>query len=745
MKPLALAMLAGLLVAASAACSSPLPGEARLRPTLEVRQVDGGIVSFQSGQPVPSFGPQPRERIDLDGSWRFQPAALDPDVSFAGQGDARLRALAAEAGARLRDDYDDSSWALLSVPGTFEAPPRGRIPGGWYRDQFTVRAGWTGLATLKFQSVGYLADVWLNGRYLGAHEGAWTPFALDAGDALRPGETNTLLVRVEDPEWGTRLDIVPWGLADWWNYGGVTGSVWIEATPRLALVRADVTPHLDGADVSLVVQNRGQPADHLSVVSEVFPASVTDANLGDTDPRNLVPATATPVLSQISDLDPLAGGGVRRVSVPFAIRRPDLWYPDQPALYVLRMSLLGPDGVADELYESFGLRQVKVDSAAPRVLLNGDGIAFRGVAIHDERQTPALGGRPGGGPTGTLDDVLDVLQRARQINADLIRADHHPSNPLLLTLADRLGFAVWEEIPLYHYTPETFRIAMDRGIAQQMLAEMDLRDMNRPSVLFHGLANESTGGSERSSALSSLRDLDRKLDGTRLVGQAAYGSEPDDQSSRDLDVAGYTLYSGVFYGGALSAATIGATLDRFHAAYPRKPVMIMEFGRWADSPQEEPEQTRVFQVTYGELASRFDTLPSGFVASAVWWTLDDYWTQRPGLEVEHFGLYRPDGSLRPAGAAAATAFGSTATGGPRRPVVRIVSGGQGVGAGRPGASRQLLAFVLYALALPTLAIAGGILLLVRLDRRRALPSREACVGGTPGARQLPRGGGGPAR
>src|SRR5207253_1059429 len=93
------------------------------------------------------------------------------------------------------------------------------------------------------------------------------------------------------------------------------------------------------------------------------------------------------------------------------------------------------------------------------------------------------------------------------------------------------------EIPLYHYTPATFGIAMDRGIPQQMLSEMDLRDMNHPSVLFHGLANESTGGTEREQALASLYNLDRAIDGTRLTGQAAYGNQPDDQTSRPLDVA----------------------------------------------------------------------------------------------------------------------------------------------------------------------------------------------------------------
>jgi len=290
---------------------------------------------------------------------------------------------------------------------------------------------------------------------------------------------------------------------------------------------------------------------------------------------------------------------------------------------------------------------------------------------------------------------------------------------MLLTLADRLGFGVWEEIPLYHYTPETFQVAMDRGVAAQMLAEMALRDMNHPSVLFHGFANESTGGGERRGALVALRDLDRRLDGTRLTGQAAYGSDPEDDSSAGLDVAGYTLYLGVFYGGPLDPATIGGALQRFHARYPRKPVMILEFGRWADSTADEPEQTRVFEVTYGQIAQRFDTLPSGFVGAAVWWTLDDYWTQRPGIQIEHFGLYRPDGSLRPVGVAVAQAYAADSATARRPPGGRVVSGGVGVGAARTGASRRLAGLVTYAIALPALLLGALVLLLVVRPPTRA--------------------------
>jgi beta-glucuronidase len=720
----ACAALVGTVLAAGACSGSP-PGQARLRPTLEVRQVDGGQVAYEQGQPVPTFDQQPRTRMDLSGTWRFQEASLDDPLTFADRDSGARRALTAEAGARLQTTYDDSSWSQIDVPGTFSPPPVSRVTGGWYRYRFLVTSPWDTAALLQFQSVGYVADVWLNGHYLGYHEGAWTPFSLDATSALQAGALNTLVVRVDDPAWGTRLDIVPWGLADWWNYGGISGPVSIEGTPLLSVVRADVAPHLDGADVSVVLRNRGDAQDQLSLITEVLPTSVDSTNMTDPDPRRLVPAGSAPVVSQVLALDPMPGGDVRRVSAPFVIRRADLWSPLRPALYVLHAALIGPQGIEDEIYQTFGLRQVRVDTGAPRLLLNGVPAAFHGVALHDERSGPTGAGRPAGGPATDIADAFDTLSRARAVGADLVRTGHNPADPQLLTLADRLGFAVWEEIPLYHYTPETFQIAMDRGIAQQMLAEMVLRDMDHASVLFHGLANESTGGPERASALVALRDLDRHLDGTRLTGQAAYGSDPADNTSSDLDVAGYTLYYGVFYGGPLDAGTIASALERLHARYPRKPLMVLEFGRWADSTAEEPEQARVFEVTYGQLAQRLDTLPTGYVGSAVWWTLDDYWTQRPGIQVEHFGLYRPDGSTRPVSAAVTQAYQSDAGPSQRPPDARVVSGGVGVGAApRPGTSRQLVGLVAYAVALPVLVLAGLVVLLAAWpSRRRAATAR----------------------
>lgn len=150
-----------------------------------------------------------------------------------------------------------------------------------------------------------------------------------------------LTVRVDNPAWGTRTDIVPWGLADWWNYGGITGSVWLEASPPLHVVRADMVPYLDAADISVLVRHAGRPPAgeevepsasagpspseeaagergpvDASVKMEVLPAQVTAENLTDQDVRRLVPGDAEPIANAEVRLGEVAPGVPPRSPVP---------------------------------------------------------------------------------------------------------------------------------------------------------------------------------------------------------------------------------------------------------------------------------------------------------------------------------------------------------------------------------------------------------------------------------------------
>jgi beta-galactosidase len=673
---------AGPIVVAALLLGGCLPnGEiGTLAPTLTISEAGGLSVAMQNGAPVPSFTWQPRPRLDLDGRWRMEPADLDVDLTMRDR-DASLPAIEDEAGGRHLPDFDDGAWRSIDVPGTTNPPLDGVEGGAWYRTTFEVAPAWAGRATsLRFASVNYVADVWLNGTWLGYHEGGTTPFAFDVGETLRPGQENALAVRVHTIPLGTRSDILPWGLIDWWNYGGITGSVWLEAAPPANVVRADVTPHLDAIDISVLLAQperlAGIPTGEAgeregsagTLIARIFPATVTDDNLLDPDPRSLVPDVTSPLLVVEQGLRMPTPGGVAEATINVQFGQADLWSPARPALYVLHLETRWDDRpldarearATDAYWTTFGIRHVSVDPTRPRILLNGEAAFFRGVGLHAESlRFDATGRLLHGTRHQAPERLLRKLSDARRIGADLLRAGHEPADPTMLMLADRLGFAVWEEIPLYHATPAIFDRTMRRGIPQQMLREMALRDMNHPSVLFHGLSNESTGEEERRAALAELHEINRRIDGTRLTGQAAYAWDLADPSHEPLDVAGFTFYFGVFYGDTIGPDSRRA-LREANEAFPDKPVAILEFGRWADTAWDEARQALVFEETYAALDRYRADRPGGFVSVANWWALHDFATQIPGIEVEEFGLFRPDGTLRAAGELAMEAFDTDA-------------------------------------------------------------------------------------
>ncbi|MBV5332404.1 glycoside hydrolase family 2, partial [bacterium] len=71
----------------------------------------------------------------------------------------------------------------------------------WYAREFDapLNPHPGGRCLLRFWQVDYLADVWVNGKNVGGHEGGETPFVLDVTDAVKPGGKNRLTVRVLNP------------------------------------------------------------------------------------------------------------------------------------------------------------------------------------------------------------------------------------------------------------------------------------------------------------------------------------------------------------------------------------------------------------------------------------------------------------------------------------------------------------------------------------------------------------------
>ena len=177
-----------------------------------------------------------REIISLDGSWN---AIIDPYET--GYYDYRRQPVSEQSSffadrSYLADrtklvEYDFDLADSLRVPGDWntQRPELYYYEGTiWYRTKFYVPKD--GKRTyLRFDGANYETVVGLNGHVLGKHVGGFTPFNFDITDLVRENEYNTLIVKVDNQRF---RENVPTHNFDWWNYGGITRSVYLIRTPQ---------------------------------------------------------------------------------------------------------------------------------------------------------------------------------------------------------------------------------------------------------------------------------------------------------------------------------------------------------------------------------------------------------------------------------------------------------------------------------------------------------------------------------
>ncbi len=642
------------------ACLGPAVAPARaqiaaLPATFSVATVDGLPVPFQNGMPVPLFEKQTRTTIDLKGIWFKQRFTSDNVVTMGARDSAGYAALVADAAGRFLPSYTAPGWIAKNLPAVentlsgIETRPEVYENGVWYRRTFTLPDTLQGsMGRLIFYAVNYVADVWLNGRYLGYHEGGYTSFAFDATSALRFDTTNVLVVRVDNPSWGTptqspRNDIVPYGTLqhkpDWFNYTGIIHDVYLEFSDRLSIARAEAVPQgTDGTlQTTVTLWNKSGQARNAAVTVEVHEAVVDSTTIQAERPADLLGPLVTTVNTTLA----VPSDSARAWRATFKVPGPKLWSPRHPNLYILRVVASVDGGPVDELCSQFGIRTLNITGST--LLLNNKPMFFPGVARHEDHY---LYGRSV--PKAV---IYSDLKMVVDVNATFLRTAHYPNHPYTYLIADRLGIAVLEEIPVWWFDEAIAWTKQDllRHIHEQMWREMLFRDRNRPAILFWSTCNECL---DQTNRLNFIRRLDTELDTRypdgRFVTESAAADRPGpaDPTQAACDVAGWTMYFGIFHGGTYYDGT-KQFLTAARASYPAKPFLDTEFGYWStEDLGTAAVQVATFDSTF-KAFNEFAAVDStgawhrgNPLAAATWWCIFDWYTIQTGNQT--MGLYKMD-------------------------------------------------------------------------------------------------------
>jgi beta-glucuronidase len=548
------------------------------------------------------------DRYLVGGTWLYR-----PDRADAGIAEGFWRDVAATDG-----------WSPVSVPNAYNAGDQSTASMvgyvGWYRKDFSLPT--SGLPRgarvadlhwiLRFESVNYRAEIWLNGRLVGQHVGAFLPFEVDLA-GLRLHGVNRLVVRVDDRHYLSDLPPGPAGggrtdIGGWWNYGGILREVYLRPVDRVDIAQVQVRPLLACPSCSAMI-------DEQALVRNVTGSAQTVRLRGTYGGTRLDFGQRT-----------IAPGRTWTAHALVRVARPRLWAPGSPTLY--RATLTASDPKGNELagYLTYsGIRSIALSGG--RLLLNGRRLDLRGVGLQE--QDIALGG--GLNPA----HIRRLVDWTRSLGADLIRGQY-PSDPLLEELADRYGILLWSEIPVYQTQLQYLTQPAWVGFVHSMLQQNILANQNHPSILLWSVGNElvSPAPPQEGTYIAGAVSLAHRLDPTRPVGMAV-GAWPGVGCQRayaPLDVVGFNDYFGwysVARGATADRDQLGPFLDSFHACYPTKALFVSEFGFEADrSGPVEQRGTYAFQVASATYhLSVFDQKP--WLSGSIYWALQDF-VCRPG-------------------------------------------------------------------------------------------------------------------
>lgn len=383
----------------------------------------------------------------------------------------------------------------ITVPFAFQCAASGigsavAEPCVWYRRRVTPPVHRPGeRVLLHVGAADFEATVWVDGTEVGTHRGGHTSFTLDVTDALAPdadgADEHELVVRVvdefrADQLRGKQTASFPF-MIHYTPTSGIWQPVWFEVTGPAWIDEVRVVAEADGRlSVTPTVRGGHDAVGAVRVKVSVGGAEVVHEHAG---------------------------------AVEAVLERIRPWSPDDPALYDLRVDLLGRDGgVLDTVHGHVGFRTITIEG--DEWLLNGRPLRQR--LLLDQGYWPESLITP-----PSEEAILTDLRLVKALGCNGVRKHQKIEDPRWLWHADRLGVLVWEELP------SPFGIARFRGrLAEDAMAEWAeaiVRDGSHPCVVAWVPLNESWGvqgvhgSAEHQATVRRFVANTRALDPTRPV------------------------------------------------------------------------------------------------------------------------------------------------------------------------------------------------------------------------------------
>ena len=471
-----------------------------------------------------------RKTFDLNGNWLFK---LDPDKVGEAQG---WQNGLCGAETVIVPSCWNNELRLLNYEGC-----------AWYEKKLKTNGG---TIRLEFGSVMTKADIWLDGKWIGEHYGAFTQFEFIVKE-VTPGE-HTLVVRADST---FDAQSFPQRYTDWFNYGGIARDVSFDELNGICILNNhlvyELSEDLKSASVSARLEvynaNGKECSSPLTVSVGEFAIYEGEITLGAYETKTMDTPSVT--------LDKI-----------------ELWDTNSPKLYTVVAKT-----ETDDLIDRVGFRKIEVKDH--NILLNGRSIELLGVNRHEEHPDWGFAF-----PAKLMKKDIDLIL---ELNCNTVRGSHYPQTQIFIDMLDEKGILFWSEIPMWGcgFGEKALQdpVVVNRGLA--MHQEMTKYYYNHPCIIIWGMHNEIWTSWECTYDISKKYSAHLRANGgNRLITHACHNPLGDTSMEFD-DIVCINLYHGWYdyngYPKTMKAWEILIEQLRERLAsqgWDDKPVIISEFG-----------------------------------------------------------------------------------------------------------------------------------------------------------------------
>ena len=434
----------------------------------------------------------------------------------------------------------------LAVPSCWEVVPQLAAYKGVGVYSKTLTFG--GKTRLVFKGVSHTAKVFCDGRQIGKHYNAYTPFCVDFECEYGNHE---IKIEVDNSySEASALHVEN----DYYTYGGIIRPVLMEHLSDAVINYLHVTPKKKNnawhTEISVAIESKCDKDLRLNLRLKLEEEKFLEKEV-------VVGANEKCVVDLEHEFENVSE-----------------YSPENPNLYLVSAELLDGESAIDDLIERVGFREISIDGKD--LLLNGKKIRLFGFNRHEDYNSL--------GSSVPFQAMMRDLALIKETGANSIRTCHYPNDEIFLDACDELGLLVWEEGHARGLNEQQMRNENFMSQSLDCIDEMIVNHFNHPSIFCWGILNECVSDNEFGrGCYKQLYDRIASLDPSRPKTSASNKQYKD--ICFDLEeIVSINMYPEWydFFNGATVKETIDSLMEYVvKTGNGNKPFIVSEIGAGA--------------------------------------------------------------------------------------------------------------------------------------------------------------------